>query len=166
MNQNNQSLVKHLVESPELRKWARKTIVTKGGNKKDALATHLKAAYLLWERLDMGMEIQQPEAYVRTVMIKTWKDMAYRGQTEEGDVQNTAGNPMNAFHSDNYGSDAETVVMKRTQMKEEKVAKIASWNEVIVRREKRRRQMIIGSVIVLISALAGAAYWFFVMVNG
>ena len=160
MSNNNQSLVKHLVESPQLRQWAYKTILAKGGKKDAALASLLQANYLLWERLDQGMEIQQPEAYVRTVMIKMWKQQVTQEQPQAAQMAVASMDNAPSFGATHYESNDETVVLQRTHLKEEKLAKIASWNDVIVQAERRRRRWIIGGILLLCTAVLATVVYF------
>ena len=154
MTQNSPSLVKYLIEDRSLRNWARKTIIKNGGTRQEAENYFIEACQLLWERLDQGMEIRQPEAFVRMILLKTWRD----GKQV---VANQPALQLAGAISERSNTHTPFQFTEQNSYTEDKMELISTWFNHVKKQERNRRIIKIVAIITTLVTTAGTTFYFF-----
>lgn len=76
MNSSNEAIVKQLIENAQLRKWVKQKIKTDRGSEEDVQDVFIEAIAILWKNLENGIVIENPEAFVKTVVRKNWNQLS------------------------------------------------------------------------------------------
>ena len=154
MTQNSLSLIKYLIEDRSLRNWAKKTILKNGGTRQEAERYFIDACQLLWERLDQGMDIRQPEAFVRMILLKTWRD-------GKESVKKQPALQLAGAISERSSSVSPFQYTEQQSYTEDKMTLISDWYSHVKKQDRNRRIMRITGIVLAITSTLIATWYFF-----